>query len=178
MADIASYDMECINLAQLSKKHLLDRVVAAMDGGGDLRAKDLPYEVGKMREQLSNAEQRVEQLIELLGAGPGDEEELVAPSIPPLDGYEMLADVLTLALNQAASGKGKERHAKDGEPFQQQKICEITRRVGLGYPLGQATKKAYESLRIGDRGPAELLGAINYLAAAVIVMREEIDVGK
>lgn len=91
--------------------------------------------------------------------------------------YKSLYHVLTEALNQAQSGKGKERHAA-GEPFDQQEICQNTRAVGLGYPLGQARKKARESLRLlEDRGTeaavAECLGAINYLAAAIIVMREE-----
>ncbi len=89
------------------------------------------------------------------------------------DGYQSLASVLADAVEQAASGKGKERHAKAGEPFEQQKICEITRRVGVGFPLGQAIKKAVEAPRLGDRAQSELLGAINYLAAAVLIMREE-----
>lgn len=95
------------------------------------------------------------------------------PRVP--DGYTSLCQVLTGAIQQASGGKGKERHAKPGEPFEKQKICEITRRVGLGYPLGQAIKKAEESLRLGDHGLAELLGAINYLAAAYLVMEEEIN---
>lgn len=87
--------------------------------------------------------------------------------------YESLQGVLMEALYQAQSGKGKERHANDGEPFEDQQICEIARRVGVGFDLGQAVKKIYESQRLDkDRGVAELLGAINFLAAAVIVMRE------
>ncbi len=86
-------------------------------------------------------------------------------------GYEALGEVLQHAVNQAAGGKGKDRHAS-GEPFEQQKICRIARAVGLGFPLGQAEKKIEESLRLGTRGPDELLGAINYLAAACIVMIE------
>jgi hypothetical protein len=91
-------------------------------------------------------------------------------------GYRLLASVLNDALNQAQSGKGKERHAC-GEPFEQQEICHNTRAVGFGYPLGQARKKAREAKRLFEtRGKeaaiAECLGAINYLAAAVIVMGE------
>lgn len=90
-------------------------------------------------------------------------------------GYESLGRVLQSAHDQAAKGKGIKRHSKDGEPFDRQKICEITRRVGLGYPLGQAIKKAEESIVLGgSRGVAEVLGAINYLAAAVIIMEEGI----
>jgi hypothetical protein len=89
------------------------------------------------------------------------------------DPYWILKDTLSRAYEQAKYGKGKERHAKKNEPFEGQKICEITRRVGLGYPLGQAIKKAEEAPRLGgEAGVKELLGAINYLAAAIIVMEE------
>lgn len=87
--------------------------------------------------------------------------------------YGALADVLRDAYDQAATGKGRERHARDREPFEKQQICEITRRVGIGFPLGQAMKKIVESQRLAPgHDVQELLGAINYLAAAVIVMRE------
>lgn len=88
-------------------------------------------------------------------------------------GYHSLGEVLQQAMEQAAKGKGKERHANPGENFDDQHICEIGRHVGIGYQLGQAVKKVYESCRLpGERGEAELLGAINYLAAAIIVRRE------
>lgn len=90
--------------------------------------------------------------------------------------YISLGLVLQSALEQASKGKGKERHASEGEAYENQIICEVARRVGLGYPLGQAVKKIYESQRIGgERGVAELLGALNYVAAAVIVMREGME---
>lgn len=90
------------------------------------------------------------------------------------DGYDELRHVLNEAVQQAASGKGKERHASDGEPYEDQAICEITRRVGHGYPRGQAVKKIFEAERLPkDRAIAELLGAINYIAASIIVMRDK-----
>lgn len=89
--------------------------------------------------------------------------------------YESLGDVFFSALRQAVEGKGRERHAEEGEAYEDQIICEVARRVGLGYPLGQAVKKIYESQRIGGvRGMDELLGAINYVAAAYIVMQERV----
>jgi hypothetical protein len=92
------------------------------------------------------------------------------------DDYEALMGVLRRAYEQASAGKGRERHAAENEPFGQQVICEVTRRLGTGYPLGQAVKKIYESQRLGGaRGVHELLGAINYIAAAVIVMEENTD---
>ncbi len=88
-------------------------------------------------------------------------------------GYEPLANVLHRAYHQAAHGKGKERHAR-GEPFTQQVMLEGARRFGRGALLYQAYKKAEESQRLpADRAVAELLGAIVYLAGAVIVIEEE-----
>ena len=96
-----------------------------------------------------------------------------APCIVTLshdDGYDGLRHVLALALEQASVGKGKERHA-NGKAFDRQPIMEIGRMVGSGYPLGQAMKKAQESTRLPpDRAKAELLGAINYLAAAYLLL--------
>lgn len=88
-------------------------------------------------------------------------------------GYELLADVLERAYNQAALGKGKERHA-NGEPFDEQVMQDGARRFGVGALLFQAFKKSEESQRLPlDRGVNELLGAIVYLAGAVI--RREAD---
>ncbi len=90
-----------------------------------------------------------------------------------MPGYGELASVLQAALNQAQSGKGKERHATD-KPFTQQPIMQIRRMVGSGYTLGQAMKKAQESQRLpADQAEVDLLGAINYLAAEVLARREE-----
>jgi hypothetical protein len=87
------------------------------------------------------------------------------------DGYESLARVLARAFQQAAHGKGAERHAQDGEPFDAQVMQDMARRFGVGSLLGQAFKKSEESQRL-PQGAAirELLGAINYLAGAVIAM--------
>lgn len=90
--------------------------------------------------------------------------------------YASLYSVLQDALHQAAAGKGKERHAND-DPFERQSICEITRKHGLAFATGQAAKKLEEShrllqLRGVEAATNEILGAINYAAAAVIVLRE------
>jgi hypothetical protein len=90
---------------------------------------------------------------------------------PVTPGYEPLAEVLDQALWQAQYGKGKDRHAS-GEPFVDQQIVKICEDLGSPqFAIGQARKKSRESLRL-DHGHArrELLGAINYLAAAVIVL--------
>ena len=85
-------------------------------------------------------------------------------------GYETLGEALAAAVEQAAAGKGAGRHSYGGELFSDQLIFEIPRRLGPGgecFCLGQAAKKIYESRRLEPaRARAELLGAINYLAAA------------
>jgi hypothetical protein len=90
--------------------------------------------------------------------------------------YGSLIRVFKGAYDQASTGKGKERHA-DGEPFEQQKICTIARWVKTspaGGPLQQAVKKCVESSRLPpDRAIQELYGAINYIAAAVIILKED-----
>lgn len=97
-------------------------------------------------------------------------------------GYEDLAAVLQRAYAQAANGKGKERHARHSharhnEPFSDQVMLEGARRFGTGALLYQAYKKADESQRLPtDRAVAELLGAIVYLAGAVIVIEEQAEV--
>jgi len=89
------------------------------------------------------------------------------------DGYFPLFSVLNEALNQAQSGKGEERHG-NGLPFMEQPALTITRAVGLGFPLGQAMKKIQECQRMEpDAAKRELLGAINYLAAAILSFDEE-----
>lgn len=118
--------------------------------------------------------------------GPGDcGAELPAPLsnvvgfrdyLSGIQGYGPLEDVLAEAAQQAAYGKGKERHA-NGKPFTQQPILEITRSVGIGFPTGQICKKTQEAIGMVARGKhdsavAELLGAIVYAAAAIIQIRE------
>jgi len=100
-------------------------------------------------------------------------------AIEAADGYEMLAWVLMEALDQAQHGKGKERHAEGGKPFHAQDICQEARDLGLAYPIGQARKKAKEALRLpAGKAIEDLLGAINYLAAAVIVVHERENNGE
>ena len=98
-------------------------------------------------------------------------------------GYERLQHVFDAALEQAAGGKGKERHVDGTEPFHEQDICTEAKKLGLAAPAFQARKKIKESLRLLEiKGPnaaaAELLGAINYAAAMVIVINEQAAGGK
>lgn len=95
------------------------------------------------------------------------------------DRFATLVSVLIAAYHQAATGKGNERHGND-LPFDKQPILAITRMVGLGFPCGQIQKKAQEACGMVERGAfrsaeAELLGVINYAAAAFIRCKEMED---
>ena len=91
------------------------------------------------------------------------------------DGYESLFNVFVNAMRQAAEGKGKARHA-NGQPFERQPTCLDARELGIGFPVGQARKKALEAVRLeGMHRVHELLGAINYLGIAVVVERERLE---
>ena len=82
--------------------------------------------------------------------------------------YHKLAEVLLQAFKQASNGKGKERHDVLGDNFEDQPIMWIEKHF-KSFQLGQAVKKIHESQRLPkERAIAELLGAINYLAAKVI----------
>ena len=87
------------------------------------------------------------------------------------DQYASLNNVLRAALTQAADGKGAERHARGQEPFNEQLGVWIQSQ-GFGFADGQAVKKIHEALRLPpDAAIFELLGAINYLAMAIIVLQ-------
>jgi hypothetical protein len=91
--------------------------------------------------------------------------------------YAPLRRVLMTAYNHAAVGKGRERHANGGD-FLSQDIMAIARVHGIGFQTGQAEKKVRESHGMMDRGDyrsarAELLGAINYLSAAYLLIEEK-----
>lgn len=92
--------------------------------------------------------------------------------------YESLSSVLNEAYDQASCGKGVNRHAYGEEKFENQVICEIAKRLnptGFSAPLFQAVKKVYESTRLEPKAAKhELLGAINYIAASVILIDNEI----
>ncbi len=87
------------------------------------------------------------------------------------DNYKMLSDVYKSALNDASDGKGKARHADDN-PYEEQPIMWIEKYF-KSYQLGQAVKKMHESQRLSKEDAInELLGAINYIAAKVIYLKE------
>lgn len=92
----------------------------------------------------------------------------------PAEGYEDLFGILAEAHDQAAHGKGKERHAGDGIPFKGQRMQSISTLIdspdGLVY---QAIKKLTEGMTFEEpeRRDKELLGAINYIAGIILWCR-------
>jgi hypothetical protein len=93
-------------------------------------------------------------------------------------GYEGLAGVFRDAHNHAARTKGAERHTDDNRlPFEEQPIVAIPMMLGsIEGQLYQVMKKSQEANRMAKRGDcspavAELLGVINYAAAAIIVLK-------
>lgn len=97
------------------------------------------------------------------------------PNIAP-DLYGELRRVLRLAYDQAASGKGAERHG-DGRPFERQRIMNLARDVGPGGLAFQVCKKTQEATGAilkgqHERARCDLLGAIVYLAAEYLLSEE------
>ncbi len=84
-------------------------------------------------------------------------------------GYDKLADVLGRAFSQAATGKGKERHA-NAQPFEEQSTQKIMQLLETSDgATHQAIKKLVEARRLpADKRTAERLGAIVYIASAII----------
>lgn len=94
------------------------------------------------------------------------------PAVP--EGYERLADILQRALDQASTGKGKERHA-GGLPFHEQPMQQISQLLGSDKGMAfQAIKKLNEGLKMPQitRQLAELYGVINYVAGIAIYLED------
>ena len=89
-------------------------------------------------------------------------------------GYDNLRKVFDDCLHEAAEGRGHRRHSIEGEPFEGQTSGIITELLGVSFPLGQAMKKIMESVQLSNEdGVRELIGAINYIALAIIKTEEE-----
>jgi hypothetical protein len=128
----------------------------------DYKALKEQFELIKQeKEELRNKIKELKQTIDILK----NTEININPN------YKSLYNVFQEAYKQASEGKGKERHANN-EHYEQQKICTLNLQIGSNHGLiYQACKKSIESTRMTpDRAKAEILGAINYLAAAIIVL--------
>ncbi len=84
--------------------------------------------------------------------------------------YAALHDVLMRAYKYVSEGKGKERHAGNGERFEDQQIVQLGVWMGSNhFQLGQAIKKLLESTRLPPKQAIhEIIGAIGYAAAGVV----------
>ena len=89
-------------------------------------------------------------------------------------GYEPLAEILQEALDQAQKGKGAICHA-NGLRFIDQPIMCGGRESGEGGLTFQSRKKILEAQNCTDdaRAIEDMLGAINYVAAQVLLRREK-----
>jgi hypothetical protein len=129
----------------------------------------------------AEGEERMENIVRNSGEGehydelPELDEFLGIEEFEPVmsvEGYNCLRDGLVRAYDQAAKGKGDERHAQ-GSAFEDQPMQKIIDLYGVGFALGQSAKKAQESMRLPkDRAITELLGGINYLAGVIINMEK------
>ena len=95
--------------------------------------------------------------------------------------YDDLRRQIEAAFAQAATGKGRERHA-DGRRWTDQPIFTVARQHGAGFLTGQAAKKLGEAAAMSRRGEHnrarhEMLGAIVYAAAAAHMAEHESDEG-
>lgn len=105
----------------------------------------------------------------------GSPTDLLRPSIA--DPYYTLAAVLHHALMQASHGKGAERHA-NGQSFEDQPMLQISRMLrtpaGCLYQVMKKSQEAQGMLNNGNPEAAkrEILGAINYLAGAYMIIDE------
>lgn len=92
-----------------------------------------------------------------------------------VEGYESLASILKEAYEQAAVGKGRERHG-NGLPFDEQPMQTISQLLdsenGMAF---QAIKKMQEGIRLPttDAKVRELLGTIVYTAGIILYLRRK-----
>jgi hypothetical protein len=88
-----------------------------------------------------------------------------------------LQQVFDQAIQQATKGKG-ERHGGDATPFMEQPWVHYGKMHGRGFLTGQAAKKLEEaaSTREGEAFVQEALGAIVYIAMAILKEQERKEV--
>lgn len=89
--------------------------------------------------------------------------------------YETLMSVLMDAYEQATSGKGDQRHGAS-QPFEKQDMQRIITATSIDFAIGQAMKKMLEARRlVYHHNPRrnELLGAIVYLAGAIVALDKQ-----
>lgn len=90
-----------------------------------------------------------------------------------------LSGVMSEAIEQVTKGKGNERHGGGAALYDQPWVA-IANSCGTGFLTGQAIKKTMEAAMLmdsegysGAQFERELLGAMNYLAFAIMHRRLE-----
>ena len=146
----------------------LTALISDLQVTGEVKPKDLHRRLCVIYEQMRAEKERRDVATEIFG----DTSSVKVPVEDPA--YAKLRHVLGEAYDQAAVGKGRDRHVKrEDQPFEHQPICSLQRIYGSGYAFGQVGKKMEESMRMDTKAAvAELYGAINYIAAAIIVLEE------
>lgn len=98
-------------------------------------------------------------------------------SVTDKSNYESLLAVLMEAYEQAACGKGQDRHG-NGLPFEKQPMQAISDLLdNSDFMAGQAIKKIIESRGLPsiERKKSELLGSICYIAGIVIFLEKGVE---
>jgi hypothetical protein len=150
------------------------------DGSAYWRLRELGMDDTNARKKLgwTTSEMRqttIERMHEQTRAEQSEIEAAAQLPNPDRDSrYSSLIGVLMEAVEQASTGKGHERH-DNGKRFEEQPLLEICRMLGNpDFARGQVMKKTAESARLDPAAAVkELLGAINYAAAAIILIREQ-----
>lgn len=92
------------------------------------------------------------------------------------DPCHLLENIIRSAIERVRT-KGRERHSEENEPFENQPIMEISRRLKgniAAAPLFQVVKKSYETGRMPcEQAIKEIDDAIIYLGAAKLLYMEE-----
>lgn len=103
-------------------------------------------------------------------------------TVTPADpNYLELCRILGEVYVQVAEGKGLRKHAMNNA-FEEQDVFVVGSAVGEGFMLGQAFKKFREGWRTSERGDftdgkRDLIGAIAYIASAIIFLEKEYQRG-
>lgn len=189
MADIFGLTDGCVNKTRI-RQHARELMDIVENGKGEQRElarlrtfKDEVLDILGVKQHplgsVKGLDKHVHRILnDLISKRSGDNDqterrpavEYLFKSFKDHDDYAGLAAVLLGALEQAAYGKGRERHAND-LPFEDQPmnaICDI-----LGSPEGmayQVTKKVAEALKMPtyEQQERELFGVINYTAGIII----------
>lgn len=173
---VSLIDPEATELSELKKKfedQKLEIVAWKKRNSAQLNELDkLTHDLSTLSQSNRSLADENEKLKTELNLKDGEIRNMVADGNLNEPGYQRLAKVLVAAYDQAARGKGKERHAND-LPFHEQPMLSISELLGTPAGLAyQVCKKVQEALNMPtlSQQTRELYGAINYAAGIVIYL--------